>query len=71
MSGAFDVNGKAWLWGFGTNSQLGKGNDDGDEEVCTPRLTLVTLSSQSALKGKALHLSPQPVEVKEMPCHEV
>lgn len=33
VSGAFDVNGKAWLWGFGTNSQLGKGNDDSDEEV--------------------------------------
>ncbi len=35
MSGAFDGSGKAWMWGFGTNSQLGKGNDDGDEEVLT------------------------------------
>ncbi|CAL8462036.1 g1567 [Coccomyxa elongata] len=34
VSGAFDKDGKAWLWGFGTNGQLGKGSDDdADEEV--------------------------------------
>ena len=33
VSGAVSADGRAWLWGFGTNSQLGKGDDDGDEEV--------------------------------------
>jgi len=33
VSGAFDTDGRAWLWGFGTNNQLGKGDDDGDEEA--------------------------------------
>ena len=31
VSGCLSVDGDAWLWGFGTNSQLGKGDDDGDE----------------------------------------
>lgn len=31
MSGCLSADGDAWLWGFGTNSQLGKGDDDGDE----------------------------------------
>lgn len=33
MSGCFSAGGDAWLWGFGTNSQLGKGDDDADEPV--------------------------------------
>ena len=35
-------DGRAWLWGFGTNSQLGNGGDDSDKDV------------PSLLKGKAL-----------------
>lgn len=42
MSGAIGADGCAWLWGFGTNGQLGNGNDDSDKEV------------PSLLKGKAL-----------------
>ena len=38
VSGAVSADGRAWLWGFGTNSQLGKGDDDGDEEVRSPPL---------------------------------
>ena len=33
MSGAVGADGAAYLWGFGTNNQLGKGGDDGDELV--------------------------------------
>jgi alpha-tubulin suppressor-like RCC1 family protein len=33
VSGAISDDGRAWLWGFGTNNQLGKGDDDADEEV--------------------------------------
>lgn len=28
VSGTYGIEGDAWLWGFGTNSQLGKGDDD-------------------------------------------
>ena len=28
VSGAFSKEGAAWLWGFGTSNQLGKGDDD-------------------------------------------
>lgn len=42
MSAAVGSDGRAWLWGFGTNSQLGNGNDDSDKEI------------PSLLKGKAL-----------------
>jgi len=31
VSGCVSAAGDAWLWGFGTNSQLGKGDDDADE----------------------------------------
>ncbi|KAK9838520.1 hypothetical protein WJX81_004867 [Elliptochloris bilobata] len=31
VSGCLGAGGDAWLWGFGTNSQLGKGDNDGDE----------------------------------------
>ena len=49
MSGAVASDGRAWLWGFGTNSQLGKcGNDDGDEIV--PKLLVAT----KALQGKCI-----------------
>ncbi|GAB4814630.1 hypothetical protein N2152v2_001676 [Parachlorella kessleri] len=33
VSGCFDKDGTGWLWGFGTNNQLGKGDDDSDEVV--------------------------------------
>ncbi|PSC70525.1 fructose bisphosphate aldolase [Micractinium conductrix] len=33
VSGCFSVEGDAWLWGFGTSNQLGKGDDDEDEVV--------------------------------------
>ena len=42
VSAAVGADGRAWLWGFGTNNQLGNGNDDSDKEV------------PSLLKGKAL-----------------
>ena len=42
MSAAVSADGRAWLWGFGTNSQLGNGNDDSDREV------------PSLLQGRAL-----------------
>ena len=42
MSAAVSTDGRAWLWGFGTNSQLGNGNDDSDREV------------PSLLRGRAL-----------------
>ena len=42
VSAAVGSDGRAWLWGFGTNGQLGNGNDDADKE--TPSL----------LRGKAL-----------------
>lgn len=35
VSGCFDDKGDAFLWGFGTSNQLGKGDDDEDEK--TPR----------------------------------
>lgn len=48
VSGAFNKDGKAWLWGFGTNGQLGKGSDDdADEEVCLPLQTLDAVSMHS------------------------
>lgn len=31
VSGCVTEEGAAYLWGFGDNSQLGKGEDDGDE----------------------------------------
>lgn len=31
VSGCFDADGAAWMWGFGTSNQLGKGEDDDDE----------------------------------------
>ncbi|KAK2077816.1 hypothetical protein QBZ16_004664 [Prototheca wickerhamii] len=31
VSGVYSSDGDAWLWGFGTNNQLGKGDDDSDE----------------------------------------
>ena len=42
VSAAVGSDGRAWLWGFGTNSQLGNGGDDSDKEI------------PSLLKGKAL-----------------
>ena len=42
MSAAIGADGRAWVWGFGTNGQLGNGNDDSDKEV------------PSLLKGKSL-----------------
>lgn len=33
VSGAVSDDGAAYLWGFGTNNQLGKGDDDGDELI--------------------------------------
>eukprot|EP00951_Prasinocladus_malaysianus_P039434 scaffold441770_cov46-Prasinocladus_malaysianus.AAC.3 len=34
VSGAFAKGGEGlWMWGFGTNGQLAKGDDDGDETV--------------------------------------
>ena len=33
VSGCFDKEGKAYMWGFGTSNQLGKGDDDEDEVV--------------------------------------
>jgi regulator of chromosome condensation len=33
VSGCFDANGSAYLWGFGTSNQLAKGDDDEDEIV--------------------------------------
>ena len=42
VSAAVGVDGRAWLWGFGTNGQLGNGNDDSDRDV------------PSLLRGKAL-----------------
>lgn len=31
VSGVYSSDGDAWLWGFGTNNQLGKGDDDSGE----------------------------------------
>lgn len=42
VSAALSADGRAWLWGFGTNSQLGNGSDDSDREV------------PSLLQGRAL-----------------
>ena len=42
VSATVGADGRAWLWGFGTNSQLGNGNDDSDKDV------------PSLLKAKAL-----------------
>ncbi len=42
MSAAVGADGRAWLWGAGTNGQLGNGNDDSDRDV------------PSLLRGKAL-----------------
>ena len=33
VSGCFAEDGAAWMWGFGTSNQLGKGDDDEDEVV--------------------------------------
>jgi regulator of chromosome condensation len=33
VSGCFSADGTAWVWGFGTSNQLGKGDDDEDEEI--------------------------------------
>ena len=32
-AGCVDSEGAAWVWGFGTSNQLGKGEDDEDEIV--------------------------------------
>lgn len=33
VSGCFSNDGTAWVWGFGTSNQLGKGDDDEDEDI--------------------------------------
>lgn len=59
VSGAFDTNGRAWLWGFGTNNQLGKGDDDGDEEaksLLNPMAHFSTYISQGCTLSPELYL---------------
>ena len=33
MSGCFNPEGRLWMWGANTNSQLGKGDEEEDELV--------------------------------------
>ena len=67
MSGAVDGDGRAWLWGFGTNSQLGKGDDDSDNVV--PAL----LAQTTRLQGNrivGLHFGGQHVVLRTLPREE-
>ena len=45
VSAAVGADGRAWLWGFGTNGQLGNGNDESDRDV-------PSLLRSRALQGK-------------------
>ena len=47
VSAAVGADGRTWLWGMGTNGQLGNGNDDLDRE--TPNLV-----KSKALQGKRI-----------------
>lgn len=62
-----DAEGRAWLWGFGTNSQLGKGDDDADEVVPAKLAETKRLQGQRAV---ALHFGGQHVVLRTVPRKE-
>ena len=67
VSEAVDGKGRAWLWGFGTSSQLGKGDDDTDNAV--PAL----LAQTTRLQGNrivCLHFGGQHVVLRTLPVEE-
>lgn len=50
VSGAVSAAGAAWLWGFGTSNQLGKGDDDEDEVVPRKLAETKKFSGQKVLQ---------------------
>ena len=51
VSGCFDPEGGLWMWGANTNSQLGKGDEDGDELVPLKVRGAAICKSSGALLG--------------------
>jgi alpha-tubulin suppressor-like RCC1 family protein len=60
VSAALGADGRAWLWGFGTNNQLGNGNDDSDKEV-------PSLLKAKALQGQRI-VQVRPHMIRETFC---